>query len=118
MYVPNPQGLHKKRGSYLTRGNQSLVRLAKITSSVPDDENNIVKKKGNFVFSAVDPSPEQVDEPKSQTESPKPSSKVSNSQARSGSIPGRYTKKEFLFYKWRKWVVTWMWVTTSVTSDS
>lgn len=100
--MPNPQGLHKKRGSYLTRGNQSLVRLAKITSSVPDDENNIVKKKGNFVFSAVDPSPEQVDELKSQTESPKPSSKVSkysNSQASLGSIPGRYTRKEFLFYK-------------------
>uniref|UniRef100_A0A8D8ZYI4 Periodic tryptophan protein 2 homolog n=2 Tax=Cacopsylla melanoneura TaxID=428564 RepID=A0A8D8ZYI4_9HEMI len=50
-------GLHKKRGSYLSRGNQSLVRLAKITQGVGDEDSKIVKKKGNFVFSAVDPEP-------------------------------------------------------------
>ncbi|KAL1461713.1 hypothetical protein WDU94_013585 [Cyamophila willieti] len=50
-------GLHKKRGSYLSRGNQSMVRLAKIMQGVGNEDSKIVKKKGNFVFSAVDPEP-------------------------------------------------------------
>ncbi|KAI5747069.1 hypothetical protein M8J77_010730 [Diaphorina citri] len=82
-------GLHKRSGSFLTRGAQSWVRLSKITQGVGDDmDRKIVKKRGNFVFAALESGPEPSEKPApQQPETPKADDKVQPKRKKSLATP-------------------------------
>lgn len=48
--------IQSKRGSFLSRGDGVLAKLAKMTGSAKENVMAGAKSKGNFVFTALSPS--------------------------------------------------------------
>lgn len=49
-----------KRGSFLSRGDGVLAKLAKITGSSKENVMSGAKSRGNFVFSAISPPKKEI----------------------------------------------------------